>query len=282
MPAPGPGGAHRTVAETSLHGWGHSTRRRRKGKDFCLWWAGVRGWLTPFSGSGWASGLLKIANALSVERKKSEGDSPPRHQEHQEGSKIICFLVLLVLVNLCVKLRVECDQLVGQRRVRMRRAILAVALAVLLPGGAHAGGAGCVVAERSPAKVGCEQSFRPSSWAGLDARPGKAGADKPVLNLQVSPTEEVVEEITVYGRRHAHELDTERLREAPVTIGPAAISGRQVQEGSFSGLTITAAVPMGGVPGLEATLNLSGGHDQLNASSTATSAAATAGLRLRS
>ena len=52
-------------------------------------------------------------------------------------------------------------------------------------------------------------------------------------------------------------------------------------QANFTGLKVTAALPIGGLPGLDAVVNLSGGYDQVNASTTTGSEAATAGLRLQ-
>jgi hypothetical protein len=129
----------------------------------------------------------------------------------------------------------------------------------------------------APASVGA----RPSSWKVVDGLADNSGAGAGGLDLRMSPTEQAVEEITVYGRRHVHEENPQRLQNSPIRIGAATIEGSETSRGSFSGMAVSAAIPIAGVPGLEATFNLSGGHDQLNASTTTTSANATAGLRLK-
>ena len=88
------------------------------------------------------------------------------------------------------------------------------------------------------------------------------------------------EEITVYARRHAAPPANEDQKR--LALGPVAISGSTgTNEIGFSGMTVTAAVPVPGVPGLDAVTNLSGGHDAVNSSTTRESASLTAGLRLK-
>jgi hypothetical protein len=132
-----------------------------------------------------------------------------------------------------------------------------------------------------PSRVGLGPPSGLAAWKTIDALPDSAAAHTAGLDLRMSPTEEVVEEVTVYGKRHTHAEEEKKVDNFPITIGPATIESSQIQNGSFSGMAVSAAIPIAGVPGLDATFNLSGGHDQLNASTTATSGAVTAGLRLK-
>ncbi len=107
---------------------------------------------------------------------------------------------------------------------------------------------------------------------------GEAPAARQKLDL--APPGDEVEDLTVYGKR-IHPQD-QNPAPAPLTLGPATLSGTTRSERpGFSGLTITAAVPVPGVSGLDATLDISGGHDQVNPTTTAVSAAAIAGLKLK-
>ncbi len=67
----------------------------------------------------------------------------------------------------------------------------------------------------------------------------------------------------------------------PIPAQPATLAGSTVQtQPNRTGLTVSAAVPVSGVPGLDAVLDVFGGHEAVNATTTTPSAAVTAGFRL--
>jgi hypothetical protein len=87
--------------------------------------------------------------------------------------------------------------------------------------------------------------------------------------------------LIVYGRRIRHEIHRDEPKDV-LTLGRATLTGT-TESGlpGFKGMTITASVPVPGISGLDAVLDASGGHDQVNSSTTAASAALTAGLKLK-
>ncbi len=88
------------------------------------------------------------------------------------------------------------------------------------------------------------------------------------------------EDITVFAKRHIARPSAQA--EAPVALGFIALSGgSKTDQIGFSGVAVTAAIPVAVVPGLDAVANLSGGHDAVSSSTTRESAALTAGFRLR-
>ena len=100
------------------------------------------------------------------------------------------------------------------------------------------------------------------------------------LDLDATHTRDTAEDITVYAKRRAQQ-EHAAIQAAPVIIGPATATGEQIKEGSFSGLRVTAAIPIGGIPGLDATASLAAGHDQVNTTTTTSAATALLGLRLK-
>jgi len=109
----------------------------------------------------------------------------------------------------------------------------------------------------------------------------KAGPAVSPSKLDLSPSPDRTEELVVYGKRIRHENHGGEPTDV-LTFGPATLTGTtQAGLSSFRGMTITAAVPVPGVTGLDAVLDVSGGHDQVNSSTTATSAAVVAGLKIK-
>lgn len=121
--------------------------------------------------------------------------------------------------------------------------------------------------------------FRVARWASLGEQ--KTGPLGRGLDLQVQESVSDVEEIVVFGHRHAHARDTESARDDALTWGPVTFGSAASDRRGVSGLTMTAAVALGGIPGLDAVFGLGGGHNQVNETTTKAEAAATAGLRWR-
>jgi len=115
--------------------------------------------------------------------------------------------------------------------------------------------------------------FAVARWASL---PGPANT----LNLANLQDATGAEQITVYARRRHASAPPNQL--PAFALGPARLTGTDsARQATQSGLAITAAIPLAGVPGLDATLTAFGGHDAVNTSTTATTASLTAGLRLK-
>jgi len=128
------------------------------------------------------------------------------------------------------------------------------------------------VARPAPAQQG---PFTVSNWATLPAaRPSG------VITLDAANDPEGAEHITVYAKRR-RAAPGQDAPAAGLALGPARLTGTDsLRQGNQSGMTITAAVPITGVPGLDAVVTAFGGHDAVNTSTTATTAAVTAGIRL--
>jgi hypothetical protein len=105
-------------------------------------------------------------------------------------------------------------------------------------------------------------------WRHAPLRPDNAWSlEQPAtarsLNLNVTDTNDRVEYITVIGKRRVARPRDPESENAPVTLGPATISstmdtrlpGRNV-------LTVTAAVPIGAIPGVDAVANMTGVSDR--------------------
>ena len=122
--------------------------------------------------------------------------------------------------------------------------------------------------------------FRVATWASLDDQNSTSRFSERRLNLDVVSND--VEEITVYGKRLKRTERGLADNNSQIRLGSATVTGTtHSDQADFSGLKVTAAVPISGIPGLDAVMNVSGGYDQVNASTTTSSAAATVGLRLR-
>jgi hypothetical protein len=107
---------------------------------------------------------------------------------------------------------------------------------------------------------------------------GNQGGGSGRLNLDC-PGAGNAEEITVYARRHAAR-PASKDRNGP-TSGGFAISGRtRTDQIGFSGMNVTASLPVPGLPGLDAVARLSGGHEAINSSATRASASLTGGFGL--
>jgi len=118
--------------------------------------------------------------------------------------------------------------------------------------------------------------FKPTDWSLMEAGRGVSPQ-----KLELSPSPDGTEELIVYGKRIQHE-DRPAGPAGVLTLGPATLTGTtQTNMPGLRGMTITAAVPVPGIAGLDAVLNVSGGHDQVNSSTTAASAAAVVGLRMK-
>ena len=116
-----------------------------------------------------------------------------------------------------------------------------------------------------------------ASLSGRAAPPAFADA---ALDLNAAHTSDTAEDITVYAKRRALQQNA-TLQPAPVTLGRVTATGEQIHAGSFSGLRVTGAIPVGGIPGLDAVASLAAGHDQVNTTTTTSAATALLGLRLK-
>jgi len=126
-----------------------------------------------------------------------------------------------------------------------------------------------------PSQAQPANAFTPVPWASLES-----GFSTPAQKLDLTAEIAGADNLTVYGKRRHHE-DRKPVPER-LTLGPATLTGTtRSDRPGFSGLTVTAAVPVLGIAGLDATLDVSGGHDALNASTSSASAAAVAGLKLK-
>ena len=123
-------------------------------------------------------------------------------------------------------------------------------------------------------------AFQVADWATLTSPSSTKAANPAGLNVDVAAND--VEEILVLGKRQRHGVQESTPDDSKIQFGPATVTGTTNSDRpDFSGVKVTAAIPVGGIPGLDAVMNVSGGYDQVNASTTTTSAAATVGLRLK-
>ena len=128
-------------------------------------------------------------------------------------------------------------------------------------------------------KASPSTAFQVADWATLTG-PSSKSASWVGLNVDVAADD--VEEILVLGKRQRHGVQESVPDDSRIQFGPAIVTGTTNSDRpDFSSLKVTAAIPVGGIPGLNAVMNLSGGYDQVNASTTSTSVAATVGLRLK-
>ena len=149
--------------------------------------------------------------------------------------------------------------------VRCFRLFVVASAVLALPDGAGALG--------NPAPNSATQ-FEPAAFKPL----GNQAAPKTRLDLGFDHG--TVEELVVYGRRRQRSDDLEKPM-APLTLGPVTVTGSTATRlPGFRGMQVTGSVPIPGAAGLRAEANLSAGHDQVNTSATAASAAATIGLKL--
>jgi hypothetical protein len=108
-----------------------------------------------------------------------------------------------------------------------------------------------------------------------DADPVRRGADR----FTALPADQS-ESITVYGKRRPRAAGWHG-DDAPLAFAGVTVTGsRDTGLPGVSGLTIRASTPLSIVPGLDLELNVTGGHEQINDSSTVPTAAAVAGVRL--
>jgi hypothetical protein len=129
--------------------------------------------------------------------------------------------------------------------------------------------------------VPAKPRFQVTTWDSLaDKAPGTTRGGL-ALDMTAATTRDVVEEMTVYGRRRGSVGSVPDGQDMPTGLGPIMLSGTtDSRQSGFSGMTVTAAVPIASAPGLDAVLNLSGGHDALSATTTKAAAAATMGVKL--
>ena len=129
-------------------------------------------------------------------------------------------------------------------------------------------------------RPGSSSPFRIANWASLNDQSPTKPLNETRLNIDV--VSDGVEDITVYGKRLRRTEQKPTDDNPAILLGPVTVTGTtHSDQANFSGVKITGAIPIGGVPGLEAVMNVTGGYDQINASTTASSAAATIGLRLK-
>jgi hypothetical protein len=131
-------------------------------------------------------------------------------------------------------------------------------------------------APRAVTRPAAADAFKPTHWSLTEAGPTVS-----LPKLELSASQEGPEELVVYGKRILQEDHPAESADV-LALGPATLTGTtQAGLPGFRGMTVTATVPVPGVAGLDALLNVSGGHDAINSSTTSASAAVVAGLKMK-
>ena len=159
----------------------------------------------------------------------------------------------------------------------MRLAFIVGLLTLTLPGHVSAGEGGAGPPPPARKRPAASSAFRVTAASPIGVTAPSAGMGGLDLD-SISAWD--TEDITVFAKRHIARPPA--LAQAPVALGSIALSGAsKTDQIGFSGVTVTAAIPVAGVPGLDAVANLSGGHGAVSSSTTRESAALTAGFRLK-